>query len=275
MYSYLQAVRIPVLSGCNTLRVLITLLLICLSCSAALAAPFDESKALLEKGFYPQAITLLKKELNRSSLKPNVKAKGQFLLAMAYAGNRQWSLAEEEAMSALQQLQNQNDIAANLFSLLGTIHEGLNHQDLAIEAYIMAIQVDPNPSSERFMTLAEAFQRNRQLELALDCLQQGIQYFKLDHGLHNLALSLEIKLMRYPSALVRTQYLIKQGQRPIHWYLRQGEVHQKQRNFEAATASYKQAKALYLALPTQQKASSYMKLLGQTINQRIQIASSF
>lgn len=275
MYHLFQATWNQAVSKLNVARTFIVLCLGYLSISYAFAAPFDESKALLEKEFYPQAIVLLKKELNRAKLSVATKAHGQFLLAMAYAGNRQWALAEEEAMNALRQLQNEGDVAANLYSLLGTIHEGLNNQALAIEAYIMAVQVDPKPTPTRFLTLAQAYQRNKQLDLALDCLQQGIKYFKLDHELHNLALSLEIKLLRFPSALVRTQYLIQQGQRPIHWYLRQGEVHQKQRNFDAATASYKQAKALYLALPSQQKSSNYMKLLGQTINQRIQIASSF
>lgn len=237
-------------------------------------AAIEFSKALKQykRGNYSAAKQGFLRTIESEPISPETLALSYFHLAETSFQLKEYDFANQYAQQSVVYFKDIPKKLAGAYELLGKINFYQKAYDQAEQAFILNLHHHPKPQSKHFMFLAKTYIKGKKLAQAIDTLDQAIAQFGDIQEFHDKALTLEIKLYKYENAMDRVEYLIAQGQRPIHNLIKLGELHHHRGNIDEARQSFNKAKSLFNNLSPSKRKSPYMKELFKTIQSRMELA---
>lgn len=262
-----------------TRLIIIQLVFLAVLIGAASSVSATPANRLFQKGLdlfhanqFERAKVAFLKAINTDPIQPNLLGKNYYHLAKTCFRMKEYNVANQYAQQSVIYFKDHATDLAQSYELLGKINFYQKNYTAAEQAFILNLHHHPKSQSKHYMFLAKTFVKSKKLPEAINTLDQGIAQFGDLQEFHDKALALEIKLYRYQDATNRIEYLIAQGQRPIHNLIKLGELHHHRGNIDEARQSFSKAKSLFNSLPSSKRKSPYMKELFKTIQSRMELA---
>lgn len=241
--------------------------------STSALSSFSKALSQYKQGNYSAAKQGLLKTINSEPISPETLALSYFHLAETSFQLKEYDQANQYAQQSVVYFKDVPKKLAGAYELLGKINFYQRSYDQAEQAFILNLHHHPRPQSKHFMFLAKTYIKGKKLAQAIDTLDQAIAQFGDLQAFHDKALTLEVKLYKFQDAMDRVEYLIAQGQRPIHNLIKLGELHHQRGNIDEARQNFNKAKSLFNNLPASKRKSPYMKELFKTIQSRMELAA--
>lgn len=212
-------------------------------------------------GTYMEAVTDLQKALTLDET-----------LEVVYIHLSQAYLQKEVADSALLHINHylvsdpQNPTA---LMTKGDAYQQLGNSELAAVTYEKAIVLKGDKAKvQDYISWANATAETNP-QLALQCLEQGMQKFGPLITLQELALQFEIKNALYENAIQRIDKIMQPLQRKETWLVRKAEVFELSQQPQAAKATYHEAQKAIQQLKPRLQNTDVVKALSKKIEESL------